>query len=165
MGSDMADEADTTSETPKASGSKPLIFGIVLMLIAGAGAFYALRSGMILGESEPAQQGQVVLDPALPELAFIPIEPLVVSIGGAGPERHLRFAGQLEVDKAHLPEVQLIMPRVIDVLNTYLRAVDSKTFEETDSLVRIRAQMLRRIKLVAGENRVRDLLVSEYIIN
>lgn len=161
----MAEDAAIAAEAPKRSSKKPLFIGLFLMLVLGGGAFQAMRSGMIPGGGDHARSAGKTLDPALPDIAFLPIEPLVISIGGAGPERHLRFVGQLEVDKAHLPEVQLIMPRVVDALNTYLRAVDGKTFEETDSLVRIRAQMLRRIKLVAGDNRVRDLLVSEYVIN
>lgn len=161
----MAEDAAIAAETPKPSIAKPLILGIVLMFLLGVGAFYAMRSGLIPGGNGHGPQAGKALDPALPDIAFIPIEPLVISIGGAGPERHLRFAGQLEVEKAQLAEVQMVMPRVVDVLNTYLRAVDGRTFEEIDSLVRIRAQMLRRIKLVAGEGRVRDLLVSEYVIN
>lgn len=162
----MAEDAATEAETPKPSSKKPLFIGLVLMLALGAGAFYAMQSGLILGgEAKPAEAEKKILDPALPDIAFIPLEPLVILIEGAGRQRHLRFVGQLEVDKAQLAEVQLIMPRVVDVLNTYLRAVDAKSFEEADSLIRIRAQMLRRIKLVAGESRVRDLLVSEYVIN
>ncbi len=162
----MADNAASAAEAPKQSSKKPLMIGLFLMLVLGGGSFYAMQSGLILGgHGEKASTPEKVLDPALPDVAFIPIEPLVVAIGDPGAPRHLRFVGQLEVDKTQLPEVQHVMPRVIDVLNTYLRAVDAKTFEEKDSLIRIRAQMLRRIKLVAGENRVRDLLVSEYVIN
>ena len=50
------------------------------------------------------------------------------------------------------------MPRVLDVLNTYLRAVEVRDLEEPASLARLRAQMLRRIQVVTGEGRVRDLL-------
>jgi len=161
----MAEDAAIAAETPKQSSKKPLFIGIFLMLAFGGSAFHVLRTGLILGAADHAQTVGKTLDPTLPDIAFIPFEPLVITLGGAESGKHLRFTGQLEVDKAHLAEVQHIMPRVIDVLNTYLRAVDAKTFEEQDSLVRIRAQMLRRIKLVAGDNRVRDLLVSEYVIN
>ncbi len=57
------------------------------------------------------------------------------------------------------------MPRVLDVLNTYLRAVEVRDLEEPSSLARLRAQMLRRIQVVTGEGRVRDLLISELVLN
>ncbi|MBC7156526.1 MAG: flagellar basal body protein FliL, partial [Rhodobacteraceae bacterium] len=33
------------------------------------------------------------------------------------------------------------------------------------ALVRLRAQMLRRVQVVAGAGRVRDLLVNEFVVN
>ena len=57
------------------------------------------------------------------------------------------------------------MPRILDVLNTYLRAVEVRDLEEPAALVRLRAQMLRRVQVVTGEGRVRDLLVTEFVMN
>ena len=58
------------------------------------------------------------------------------------------------------------MPRVLDVLNTYLRAVDVKRPRgRRPRCARLRAQMLRRIQVVTGEGMVRDLLVTEFVLN
>jgi flagellar FliL protein len=51
------------------------------------------------------------------------------------------------------------------VLNGYLRAVETSDLENPAALVRLKAQMLRRIQIVTGEGRVRDLLVSEFVLN
>jgi flagellar FliL protein len=37
--------------------------------------------------------------------------------------------------------------------------------QDPSTLVRIRAHLLRRIQLVAGDGRVRDLLVTEFVLN
>ncbi|MEL7416552.1 MAG: flagellar basal body-associated FliL family protein, partial [Pseudomonadota bacterium] len=58
-----------------------------------------------------------------------------------------------------------LKPRISDVLNTYLRAVSLDELENPAAMLRLRAQMLRRIQLVTGEGRVRDLLISEFILN
>ena len=50
------------------------------------------------------------------------------------------------------------MPRILDVLNSYLRAVELADLEDPSAMVRLRAQMLRRVQIVTGEGRVRDLL-------
>ena len=62
-------------------------------------------------------------------------------------------------------EVVHLMPRVLDVLNGYLRAVETRELQDTSALVRLRAQMLRRVQIVTGEGRVRDLLVTEFVLN
>ena len=57
------------------------------------------------------------------------------------------------------------MPRIVDVMNGYLRALDAAELENPAALVRLRAQMLRRIQIVTGEGRVRDLLITEFVLN
>ena len=90
---------------------------------------------------------------------------MVLSLGAAAEGRYLRFTAQLEVPSAHADEVTLLKPRILDVLNGYLRAVDPAELEDPAALVRLRAQMLRRIQIVTGEGRVRDLLVTEFVLN
>ena len=57
------------------------------------------------------------------------------------------------------------MPRVIDVLNSYLRALEIGDIADAAALVRLRAQMLRRIQIVTGAGRVNDLLIMEFVLN
>jgi flagellar FliL protein len=54
---------------------------------------------------------------------------------------------------------------VLDVLNTYLRAVQARDIEDPAALARLRAQMLRRIQVVTGDGQVRDLLITEFVLN
>jgi flagellar FliL protein len=51
------------------------------------------------------------------------------------------------------------------VLNTYLRALSIADLEESTALVRLRAQMLRRVQIVTGEGRINDLLIMEFVLN
>jgi flagellar protein FliL len=57
------------------------------------------------------------------------------------------------------------MPRITDALNTYLRALEARDLQQPAATVWLRAQMLRRIQLVTGEGRVRDLLITEFVFN
>ena len=142
----------------------PLLIGLVLALLLGGGGFYAVYSGLLFGAPAADHAGEAEIAP-LPDIAFVPIAPMVISLGQSGSARHLRFTAQVEVTKSHEKEVTLLMPRILDVLNGYLRAVDVRDLEDPTALIRLRAQMLRRVQIVAGEGRVRDFLVTEFVLN
>ena len=40
-----------------------------------------------------------------------------------------------------------------------------RDIEDPAALARLRAQMLRRIQVVTGEGQVRDLLITEFVLN
>jgi len=100
----------------------------------------------------------------LPQISFVPIEPIVVTVGRGG-SRQLRCRAELEVDPERTEDVALLMPRILDVLNGYLRAVDLADLENPASLIKLRAQMLRRIQIVTGSGHVRDLLITEFVFS
>ncbi len=157
---------ESDAETPIAKRSKlPLVLGIVLMLGLGGAAFYAVWSGLILGHPETTETAAPAVIESLPEIAFVPIEPMVVSLASEPGGRYLHFTAQVEVAKQNEQDMILILPRVQDVLNGYLRAVEVRDLEDPTALVRLRAQMLRRVQMVSGAGRVRDLLITEFVIN
>ena len=159
----MADVAEPEI-VPKKS-KLPLLIGIVLGLALGGGGFYATWSGLLFGGKQDGTGAMTQTVAALPDIAFVPVDPLVISLGPESRSRHLRFSAQLEVGKSHQAEVAMLMPRILDVLNGYLRAIDLRELENPSTLIRIRAQMLRRVQIVTGEGRVRDLLVTEFVLN
>jgi flagellar FliL protein len=164
-----ADVIDTTAvEGGRKKGKGGLIGGLVAGVVLGGGALYAIWSGVIdpsalLGGGE-ADHGETHA-PGQSGVAFVAMEPIMISLPPGASARHLRFSGQLEVDPIYQAEVTTLQPRVLDTLNTYLRAVEVADLENPASLQRLRAQMLRRVQVVTGEGRVRDLLVTEFILN
>jgi flagellar FliL protein len=75
------------------------------------------------------------------------------------------FSAYLEVPPAHEAEVTRLLPRVLDVLNGYLRVIDLTELSDPTSLAVLRAQILRRIQTVTGPGRVQDLLVTQFVVN
>lgn len=159
-------EAETPPEAaPQKKRSKlPLILGMVGALVLGGGGFYATYSGLLPPGGGKDAAAEAPVGP-LPDIAFVPVTPVLVSLGPGARADHLRFTAQLEVAAPHAAEVTLLLPRILDVLNGYLRAVEVSELEDPSALVRMRAQMLRRIQVVTGEGRVRDLLVIEFVLN
>jgi flagellar FliL protein len=158
----VADDNVPQGVAPKKKSKRPLIIGGALALALAGGGFYASFSGLILSTLEGHAPDVVA---ALPDIAFVPVQPLVISLGEGATNRHLRFTSQLEVAGNHSEEVTLLLPRIMDVMNSYLRAIEVAALEDPAGLVRMRAQMLRRIQMVTGEGRVRDLLVTEFVLN
>ena len=96
---------------------------------------------------------------------FIPLDPLVVNIQDQAGGRFLRFVAEIEAEPGHAAEVEAIRPRFADVLNGYLRAVDLADLQNPQGLDLLRGQMLRRLQTVAGEGVIRDLLITEFVLN
>lgn len=161
----MADEEEVEEEGPKKKAKLPLIIGLVLAVVGGGGGFFAVQSGMLFGDQteEVADSHEEVS--AMPDVVFVPMEPLIINLGHGAQNQYLRFRAQLEVGGEFETEVTTLLPRVMDILNGYLRAVDMKDLENPNSLIRLRAQMLRRIQMVTGEGRVNDLLIMEFVLN
>lgn len=156
--------SDTTSTEPEARKRNRLMGGIVgllLMCLAGAGTYLVTSGRLSSGNSAETKSK----DGAFSDVGFIPLQPLTVAIGASSDRRFLRFRGELEVDKRFQAEIETLIPRVIDVLNTYLQSLELKEIESPSSLLALRSQMRRRVDLVVGGDRVKDLLIMEFVVN
>lgn len=161
----LAETEEPPSAEPKKRSKKPLIIGLLLAIMLGGGGFFATWSGLILPDHGTGAATVDVEVGAMPDIAFVPVDPMVITLGSGTAVRHLRFTTQIEVAAPHAAEVQMLLPRIADVMNGYMRAVEVTLLEDPAALVRIRAHLLRRIQIVTGEGRVRDLLVTEFVLN
>jgi len=145
----------------------PLFLGLFLAFVGGGGGFMAVQMGIIGGASHHAEEVSEMENTAeeMPALAFVPMETLVINLPESAAARHLLFTAQLEVEPMYSEEVMSLLPRVVDVLNGYLRAVTLSELEDPRALIRLRAQMLRRVQVVVGEGRVNDILIMEFVLN
>jgi flagellar FliL protein len=163
-------DASTNPEdqaSPKKSSRLPLLAGLILAIAGGAGGFMAVRSGFVGGgdESHALEVEEHLPAEEMPAAAFVPLDPMVINLPAGSDRQFLRFSAQLEVIPTYQQEVEAMRPRVVDVLNGYLRAVEPGDLESPEALSRLRAQMLRRIHVVVGDGRVRDLLIMEFVLN
>lgn len=162
----MATPDSPQDAEPKKRSKLPLIIGLAGAVLAGGGGFYATYSGLLWPKAEAGSEaGKKDHKDPMPDVAYVAIEPVVISLPPTARNQHLRMSAQLEVESPSTGEVTVLMPRILDVLNGYLRAIDVAQVEDPSALVRIRAQLLRRIQVVVGEGRVRDLLITEFVLN
>lgn len=179
----MATAAPASQALEKKS-KLPLIIGLVLAILGGGGGFFVTYSGLLdsvlgTGGTSHAAEGAgsahgtpAAAAPTHAEgqagagaVGFVALDPITINLGARGDSRHLRFVAQLEVPAGNAAAVQALSPRIMDVLNIYLRALDPPELEEPSALLRLRAQMLRRVQIVTGPGMVNDLLIIEFVFN
>jgi flagellar protein FliL len=161
----MSEDTDTAAVAPQKRSKKPLLLGIGGALILGGAGFYAAFTGLLFPPPEAATKEAMQSASAMQDVAFVPIDPVIVTLGEGSENKHLKFTAQVEVETAHVAEVTRLVPRILDVFNSYLTAVEPVSLEGNAAIVRVRAQLLRRIQVVVGEGRVRDLLITEFVLN
>lgn len=173
----MNEEVEETAVEPvRKPKSRLLLIACAVAILVGGGGFYTVYSGLLqipfngdaaVGNGHPASGGGDQADARAgpPPGTFVALDPLVISLGEQSRAKHLKVSLTLEVGIGRAAEVEAIKPRVIDVLNGFLRAVDEREFELPRSMERLRAQMLRRVILVTPEGAVRDLLIQEFVLN
>lgn len=178
---DVTSDTPEAEETPKKTSIMPLIIGVILAALGGGGGYFAVSAGLLpIGGNMPeseleggaaphAEQDETaeIHEPnvKIEDIAYVPLDPLVVSLQDQSGARLLRFSAQLEVFAPYQDDVATLRPRMMDVLNSYLRAVEVTDLSDPLGLARIRAQMLRRVQIVTGMGRVRDLLIMEFVLN
>lgn len=156
----MTDAAATAPPPPKRSMLRRLL-PVVAALLLGAGGFAASWFGVI--ELPGGTETDAPEDPA--DFAFVPIHGLTVTLGPRAQSAPLLFSAEIEVRPESLAAMMRMKPRFLDVLNSYLRALEPEEIAEPAALIRLRAQMLRRLQIVAGEGHVRDLLITEFVLH
>lgn len=163
--------SEENSADPKAgkSGKGGLLLAMLLALAGAGGGFYAVHSGLLFPAPQTAVTHKPATDTALtadgPAPAFVPLQPLSVTLGRGSSLEQLRFEGYLDVNPGTEEAVAMVMPRIMDVLNGYLRAVEIGDLSDPSALMTLRAQLLRRIQVVVGGGKVNDLLISKFLLS
>ncbi|MGB0852657.1 MAG: flagellar basal body-associated FliL family protein [Pikeienuella sp.] len=159
------DEGDDAA--PKRS-RKPLLIGLVLFVLLGAGGFYATFSGMLSvsallgGGDSPAEDAAQHNDG--PTFAFVPIGEIIVPLGPKANSDFLILEATIEINPEEKDAIEAQMPRIRDLFNTYLRAVEARDLEAQDATLRLRAQLLRRLIVLLEPLKPQDLLFTTFIL-
>lgn len=144
----------------------PLI-GLPLLGGGGAAAWF-LAPGLTaplrkIFESGPAAAPAPAEAGARP--AFVEFPEMTLTLPNAGRSRQLRLKLAVEVngDPAQL-QPELLSPRVYDGLILYLRTLREGETEGALAMDRLRGDLLRRLDLMLGAGRVRDVLITGFVV-
>lgn len=167
---EVADQAESATAPAQDSKKKGGILGaIVTPLIVGAVSFGTVfllpspETDMSDGVSDAAAAETPSAHDFIPKnLGIVEMNEFVVSIRD---DKHiLRMRVALEVPKDVLLEVDPNELRLRDAFMGYLRAVEISELQNPDFLPQLRAQLLRRSKLVLGQDKVAGILITDFLI-
>lgn len=167
---DLTTDLEDEDAAPKKGGGKLMVIILVVSLLLGGGGFYAAFSGLapkpgfLGGEEQAADEKESPKAPVESGIAFMPLGEIVIPLSPNARARHLLMEAEIEVDIAELENIEQLRPRILDMFNTYLRAIDETDLDDPSAVIRLRAQLLRRISVVTAPARPRDLLITAFIL-
>ncbi|MCA8928244.1 MAG: flagellar basal body-associated FliL family protein [Alphaproteobacteria bacterium] len=165
---DMTEVA--AEEPPKKGGRMGLILLIAVVAVAGGGGFGIGMSGLLplpFGptEAEHSPAESHAKDPKpMENIAYYHLPELVIPLGKTAYSRYLRTKIYLETNQNQEQIIRNTEPRIMDTLNVFLRSVDERDVSSVLAMETLRAEMLRRVQLVTGEDAVHAVLIGEFLL-
>jgi flagellar protein FliL len=155
-----ADEEEGESQ-PKRSLLKLIIMavgGLAVVGAAGAGGYYFFFA------PKPKEE---VAAPVVKPPAFIDMPEVLVNLAGTGPDRthYLKVKIVLEVaDAALIPQIQPVLPRVVDAFQVFLRELRPTDLEGSAGTYRLKEELTRRVNAAIAPSRINAVLFKEMVM-
>jgi flagellar FliL protein len=117
-------------------------------------------SGILGGDESEEVVAEVVPDPV-----FYDMPDFLVNLAGPPPQHYLKMRVALQINsKEAVPQLELLMPRVLDGFQTFLRELRPEDLEGSRGMLYLKEELLRRLNLATQEPIVTDVLFKEIIV-
>ncbi len=150
----------------KLSGKRLTLFVILPLLLlggGGAGTYYSGVADPLLAEILAARSSD---KPARKVALYYDLPELLVNINsGANQSNFLRLRVALEIEDAEAArELDVVLPRIIDNFQVYLRELRLEDLSGSAGLFRLKEELLVRVNAAVAPIRVNDVLFKEMIV-
>jgi|TARA_R110000803_G_scaffold27249_3_gene63827 flagellar FliL protein len=177
----MGEEADEIEMDEGGGGrsKKMLVVVILIVLLLLGGAAAAYFTGLLQpvidmlsgGDSAPTEEviseSSIEEAPGVPEnVGFVDLPEILVNLNaGGGKQSYLKIRVSLEVaDQAMLPQVEEMMPRIVDNFQVYLRELRPEDLSGSEGMFRLREELLIRVSAAAKPAKINDVLFKEMLV-
>ncbi len=165
-----ADEEDGESGGKRMSGKKIIFFFVlpVLLLIGAAAAAYFMGfADSLLGkETDPVAAEMAKKQEQRSKAVFFDLPELLVNLNAPGRRTNfLKISISLELPSdADVKQLELVMPRIVDSFQVYLRELRVSDLKGSAGIYRLREDLLRRVNEAAKPVKINDVLFKEVLI-
>jgi flagellar FliL protein len=156
---DADDDGKSVAPKRKLSLKLMIIVAGALLLLGGGGA----AAYFMLGSAKETKEATVTVKPAV----FLDVPEVLVNLSTSGGERtqYLKVKIVLELADATLtPQIQTVMPRVMDAFQTYLRELRPTDLDGSAGLYRLKEELTRRVNAAISPGRVNAVLFKEIVV-
>jgi flagellar FliL protein len=168
---EAAPAEEAPAEAPARRGRKKLLLLAVPLLVVavGAGLWFGGILPPLLGMGGAGKHGQAADAKAVAAAkppTFLEMPEIVANLN-VGPRQpgYIKLQVRLELAKADdEPAVRAVMPRLMDLFETYLREMSPEELRGSQGSYRLREELLNRANVATAPARVRDVLFTEMLI-
>lgn len=159
-----APKAETEAEAPLTvlpswRRSKPLLFGIpaLVIILLGGGLWFSGVIPHMFHKARPLLASGPV---------FVKVPEIIANLNvNDGRDSYAKLEATLELPNPSAAKTVLHdMPRIIDVFQTYLRAMHPSELRGASGTYRLREALIGRVRIAAAPATVNDVLFEELIV-
>ncbi len=159
----MTDAADSPAEETSKGGIRRILLPLGLVVILTGGGFASTFLGFWSPMGLLAAKQEAPPETQAPTVEFVDVPQIVLTLAGPRP-RMLIMTVKIETDQLHRPEVEHMIPRILDSFNGFLSDIDPAAFEKRGMLDIIRDELATRAVFVLGKDAFTDILITEFRI-
>jgi flagellar FliL protein len=165
---EIDEEAEEGAAPPKKRGGLKKLLIILIPLIAllggGAALYFGGMLDSLLGHSKSSPSAEAPPPPPPPVDYDLPV--MVVNLNS--PADHplfLRIRVSLEVpNPLDVPKLELVLPRILDTMQVYLRELRLDDLRGSASLLRMREELLDRLNDLLKPIKITDVLFKDMLV-
>ena len=151
------------SGAPSTSKRKIIVIAsaILVLLLGGTGGYLLFFNKKHDGKAEEAAAA------APKPTVFMDVPEVMVNMASAPGERtqYLKVKVVLEVkDQPIIAQIQPVLPRVMDIFQTYLRELRPSDLNGSTGMFRLKEELTRRVNAAIQPNQVNAVLFKEILV-
>lgn len=168
MSSAPPDEPDSATKAPakKAGKAKLLLIAVpVLLVTAVAGLWFSGVLPRLLGMDKHAEAAAEANKPP-PQPTFVDVPEMVANLNaGARKSSYIKLDARVEVPRPEdVEKVRAVMPRLQDMMQTYLREMRPEELRGSAGTYRLREELLVRANAAVAPAKISDVLFTQMLI-
>ncbi|WP_288900615.1 flagellar basal body-associated FliL family protein [uncultured Sneathiella sp.] len=150
----------------KLSGKFLVLFVLLPLLVFGGGAGGAYFAGVFDAPEPTEEEIAAKAAEVNKKVVFYDLPEMLVNLNsGNSSSSFLKLGVSLELaDEASIPDLELLIPRIIDNFQVYLRELRKEDLNGSQGVFRLKEELLMRINSSAAPVKVNDVLFKEMLV-